>query len=154
MNTIVQYKFENSEKVSIRRKPLSLLPGDDADAVKMKIGSSFKHGSVLRGVTPQEEAVYLPELIGSDPLKQDWAIKTKEYWQNISVEIPAGNGKELEIGFKYPTKEKVQTIGGFLVIMYAPIFIGLIWFDTELMLKIIMTNAVLIFFVWIFDRSL
>jgi uncharacterized membrane protein len=62
--------------------------------------------------------------------------------------------KFFEPWLKYSTKEKVQTVGGFLAVMYAPIFIGLIWFDTELMIKIIMTNTVLIFFIWIFDRSL
>jgi hypothetical protein len=47
----------------------------------------------------------------------------------------------------------VQTIGGFLFMMYIPLLIGLIWFDTTIMLKAIATNSVLVFGIWIVDRS-
>lgn len=47
----------------------------------------------------------------------------------------------------------VQTIGGFLVMMYIPLLIGLIWFDTTIMLKAIATNSVLVFGLLIVDRS-
>jgi hypothetical protein len=47
----------------------------------------------------------------------------------------------------------VQTIGGFLFMMYIPLLIGLIWFDTQTMIKVIATNSVLIFGIWIIDRS-
>ena len=47
----------------------------------------------------------------------------------------------------------VHTIGGFLVMMYIPLLIGLIWFDTIIMLKAIATNSILIFGIWIVDRS-
>jgi hypothetical protein len=47
----------------------------------------------------------------------------------------------------------VQTIGGFLFMMYIPLLIGLIWFDTQTMIKIIATNSVLIFGIWVIDRS-
>ena len=47
----------------------------------------------------------------------------------------------------------VHTIGGFLVMMYIPLLIGLIWFDTVIMLKTIATNSVLLLGIWIVDRS-
>jgi hypothetical protein len=47
----------------------------------------------------------------------------------------------------------VQTIGGFLVMMYIPLWIGLSWFDIQTMIKIIAINSVLIFGIWIIDRS-
>ena len=61
--------------------------------------------------------------------------------------------KFFEPWFNYSEKEKIQTMGGFLLVMYAPILIGFIWFDTELMLKILLTNSVLVCVVWIFDKS-
>lgn len=61
--------------------------------------------------------------------------------------------KFFEPWFNYSEKEKIQTIGGFLLVMYAPILIGFIWFDTELMLKILLTNGVLVGVVWVFDKS-
>ena len=62
--------------------------------------------------------------------------------------------KFFEPWLKYSTKEKVQSVGGFLTCMYAPLLIGLIWFDPEFLMKIIITNAILIVFIWLFDRSL
>ena len=47
----------------------------------------------------------------------------------------------------------VQTIGGFLLIMYIPLFIGIIWFDTTIMAKAIATNSVLIFGILVFNRA-
>jgi hypothetical protein len=61
--------------------------------------------------------------------------------------------KFFEPWFNYSGKEKIQTIGGFLLVMYAPILICFIWFDTELMLKILLTNSVLVGAIWLFDKS-
>ena len=47
----------------------------------------------------------------------------------------------------------VQTIGGFLFMMYIPLLIGLIWFDTQTMIKVIATNSVLILGIRIIDSS-
>lgn len=47
----------------------------------------------------------------------------------------------------------VQTIGGFLIMLYIPLFIGQIWFGTTIMLKAIATNSVLLLGIWIIDRS-
>ena len=61
--------------------------------------------------------------------------------------------KFFEPWFNYSEKEKIQTVGGILLVMYAPILIGFIWLDKELMLKILLTNSVLVGVVWIFDKS-
>jgi len=39
--------------------------------------------------------------------------------------------------------DKVKTIGGFFIMMYIPLLIGLIWFDTHTMIKLIATKPML-----------
>lgn len=51
----------------------------------------------------------------------------------------------------YSFKDKIQTIGGFLLLMYAFILIGFVWFDFELMFKILITNTILIGLIWFID---
>jgi len=103
-----EYPYYSSAKVWIRRKELKLLPGDDGEDVKVKIGSSWKNNSVLRAFNAEAEAKYLPIIIGSDPSKQDWAKATEDYWKSLSVEVPSDPGLELEIGFKYKTEEDAK----------------------------------------------
>ena len=93
--------IEKSKIVYIRRKAITLLPGQEQGDLKKKIGSYFKDGTTARALSPEQEAKYLPSLIGSDPNKQDWAVKTDLYWKNIAVPIPHGVGLKLEIGVKY-----------------------------------------------------
>jgi hypothetical protein len=103
------YKVEQSKKVCVRQKKLDLLPGDDAQYIA-KIGSSLRNGVTNRGLDPEEERMYLPTLIGSDPNKADWSTATDSYWKNISVDIPDNEeGLELEVGFKYKTEEDAAT---------------------------------------------
>jgi len=59
----------------------------------------------------------------------------------------------LNLGLTIQKRIKYKLLGGVLLVMYAPILIGFIWLDTELMLKILLTNSVLVGVVWIFDRS-
>ena len=47
----------------------------------------------------------------------------------------------------------IQAIGGLLILMYIPLLIGLIWFDTSIMLKAIGTNTVLLLGIYIIDYS-
>lgn len=99
------YPHSVSKTVCVRRKKVDLLPGDDSVYLN-KIGGSLRNGVTNRGLDPEEERLYLPSLIGSDPQKPDWAIATENYWKNISVEVPdKENGLELEVGFKYRTEE-------------------------------------------------
>lgn len=50
-------------------------------------------------------------------------------------------------------KDQIKSIGGFLVIIMIALLIGLVWFDKEIMLKLIFTNVLLILAVWIIDKS-
>jgi hypothetical protein len=83
--------IEVKTAVSIRRKPgLVGLPGDDPINYNYKIGSAIKGVDALRGLTRQEEVLYLPHLINVYPEDtQHWLQATRDYWSNIAVFIPA-----------------------------------------------------------------
>lgn len=49
--------------------------------------------------------------------------------------------------------EYIKATGGFSVLTLLVLFIGLIWFDTNLMLKLIGTNIVLIFILLLLDKA-
>ena len=80
---------------------------------------------------------------------------------NVAAEEEVQEHSELEKSLiesikalrSYSFIDWVQTIGGLLFIMYIPLLIGLIWFDTQTMIKIIATNSGLIFGMWIIDSS-
>lgn len=86
-------KFKHLSKVelSIRRKDSIGLPGDDPTLHNLKIGSALKAKSntPLRGLEYGEEVKYLPEVIGYAPTDNDWRRKTSDYWNDISVVVPA-----------------------------------------------------------------
>lgn len=101
-----------SEKVWIRVKTNPALAARIDNEVpieflhnKKKIGSSFKNNSILRGLTYEEEKILLPNIIGDSPTNSSWNESTKEYWANLSRNVPYGEGLELEIGMYYPTAE-------------------------------------------------
>jgi len=79
-----------------------------------RIGSSFKHGAVARGLTFEEEKAYLPQLIGTNLDSKEWEAKTLEYWADINADVPPpniegkGGGLELEVGFEYPDEESAR----------------------------------------------
>lgn len=76
--------------LSIRRKDKKGLPGDDSTLHNMKIGSSLQAGGEpLRGLSFDEEQIYLPSIIGTDPRDLQWRTKANNYWSNISVPIPS-----------------------------------------------------------------
>jgi hypothetical protein len=81
------------------------LPGQNLDDHSDKIGSGFQGSSVLRGLTFVEEKRFLENIIGISSQSQDWEKKTKEYWSNISKNVPAGTGLELEVGLRYDKQE-------------------------------------------------
>lgn len=110
-------------KLSIRRKDAIGLPGDDPTLFNIKLGSSLKGGSPLRGLTHEEERKYMPEIIGFDPSDVKWRQATKNYWNNISVIIPADglNADELQgkiltftVDFKHKDdKDKFDSLSDF-----------------------------------------
>lgn len=82
--------FFSEVKLSIRRKPnIEGLPGADVSLFNKKIGSALKGGVALSGLSFEEERQYLPEIIGVDPNDVSWRVAVQEYWNNISVRIPA-----------------------------------------------------------------
>lgn len=96
---------EVSRVVYIRRRPLPpSIPGQNVEEAKSKIGSSFKGGSVLRGLTFEEEVRFLQGTLGINKESQNWEKATKDYWSNITKYIPSGDGLKLEIGFRYVKK--------------------------------------------------
>lgn len=112
--TDVEWPYLVSDVVFIRRKKVRLLPGDDGNEIKTKIGGSISNSGVLRAFDAATEAKYLPYIISSDPSKTDWAKETEAYWKNISVDVPDGIGKKLEKGFKFKTEEDAKAnVNGF-----------------------------------------
>lgn len=69
-----------------------------------KIGASFKGQEVAKGLTPAEEARFLPQIIGVQFNEINWHKASKDYWLNISKVIPDG-GLKLEIGLVYNSQE-------------------------------------------------
>lgn len=91
----------------------SILPKDPSaqfirDEVTKKIGAAWKHGSrdVVRGLTPEQEEVYLPKILGIQTTSDNWNDATMTYWAEFSTNIPADKGLELEIGFEIDPRTK------------------------------------------------
>lgn len=51
-------------------------------------------------------------------------------------------------------KDLIQTIGGILIVLLCPLFIGLIWLDRDIMWKLIITDVILIFFLMIVESNM
>lgn len=96
-----------SRKVKVIHYPKSnMLPKDKAaqqirDEVVQKISPGWKKGTrdVNRGLTREEELIYLPTLIGVKADSNDWENKVKLFWFDFSVVVPS-KGVEIEAGFK------------------------------------------------------
>lgn len=98
----IQFPKEISKTVFLRRIPSpGRLPGQNLDEAKQKIGSGWKGSSVLRGLSFEEEIMYLPSIIGLSPESPNWEANTRAYWANISKEVPPRDGVELEVGLRY-----------------------------------------------------
>lgn len=98
-------------RLSIRRVPTKGLPGDDPTLFNIKLGASLKGGSPLRGLTHREEEKYMPDIINYSVNDVQWRRATKNYWNNISVIIPADGttserlqGKILEFSFEFKSE--------------------------------------------------
>jgi len=85
----LEFKYKSKVELSIRRKDIQGLPGDDPTLHNMKVGSSLKGNGPLRGLEYEEEIEYLPDIIGISPNDNEWRRAAKAYWNNISVSIPA-----------------------------------------------------------------
>lgn len=110
-----RFSVKRSETVFIRRRVFeqeSYRFGTNANADEIRadqlkyIGSAFnKSGGILRGLTNDEENLYLPKILGISPQNVDWTKATENYWKNIRKLVPHGLGLKLEVGFAYPDEE-------------------------------------------------
>lgn len=102
----IQFPYNAYNKVVIKRKPIptngkgETIIGQIPEEFKVKIGSSYRGNSVLRGLTILEEKRLLPIIIGISPDSPNWESSTRDYWNNISKDVPL-NGLELEVGLRY-----------------------------------------------------
>ena len=75
--------------------------GTDNPQSKRKIGASTDENGILRGLSFEEEKVYVSRLLGVDPNNfLEWNKATQNYWNGISYNVEP-DGLELEIGFHY-----------------------------------------------------
>ena len=90
-----------------------LSTGADMDNAygKIKIGSAYtSSGAILRGLSAEEEKLFLPRVIGITPNDNMWEQACADYWANLSVPVPApgidgrGGGLPLEVGFEYASE--------------------------------------------------
>ncbi len=95
--------LSKSKKVIIKRKEVPQLPGMNQDSYLPRIGGFFSPSRPA--LTDEEKIKYLPSLINVTPDSNDWYNKTAEYFKSIAVPIHYNQGKELEIGLTYTSKE-------------------------------------------------
>lgn len=75
-----------------------------------RIGSAFRYNDTLRGLTFAEEKILLPSIIGVSDNHADWKTMVKDYWCNITIEVPSTQpnglgGLTLETGFAYEDED-------------------------------------------------
>jgi hypothetical protein len=87
--TIKPKDLRSTLTVSVRRKAGLGLPGDDSSLYNIKIGSSLRGKGPLRGLDPEEEKLYLPDILGVDPSDVHWRKNVSDYWHSISEPVPA-----------------------------------------------------------------
>lgn len=88
---------------SIRRKPgMTGLPGADPNERNYKIGSSYDSNTrgTLKGITGELETIIMPYIISTSTNDSKYRESINNYWQDISVPIPADheNMKDHEQG--------------------------------------------------------
>lgn len=96
-----------SRKVKIEIIPkFNMLPKDPKakqirDEVTKKIGSQWKRNSrdIIRGLSHEEELIYLPNIIAISSTHDDWTTRVYEYWANFNFIVPPEDGVTLEAGF-------------------------------------------------------
>lgn len=96
-----------SRKVKIVHYPKSnMLPKDPLakqirDEVIKKISPGWRKGTrdINRGLTREEELIYLPSIIGVKADSNDWEAKVKLFWYDFTIVVPT-SGLEIEAGFQ------------------------------------------------------
>lgn len=98
-----------SKKVKVLRKKdqsqyrlMLAASNTESPSTKRKIGAAHSANGQLKGLTYEEEKVYLSRLLGIDSGNiVEWNKVTNAFWDNISYNVDGENGLELEIGFSY-----------------------------------------------------
>lgn len=89
----------SSHLITVNRRPnYTNLPDEIYAESKRKIGSVFTaSGDIVKGLTFAEQKEYLPEIIGISPTDAEFGRACKEYYLNLTVEVPMA-GLDLEVG--------------------------------------------------------
>lgn len=106
--------IQKSKKATVLRKTSTSGYANKNKAVlpagKIYIGASMTaSGQQRRGLTSQEEDVYLSELLSSNVNDVTWAKDKLNYWENIHVKVPQ-EGIPMEIGFSYSIDDTTKQV--------------------------------------------
>jgi hypothetical protein len=95
-------------KLNDKKDEFTTVPVEMQDEVIKKIGSEFrpKTRDCIRGLTPEQERVILPNIIGLQPSDQQFPMRTRDFWADFSV-VPDVDGIRLNIA----TEKKRVKIG-------------------------------------------
>jgi len=81
----------------LRRENTTNLPDDVYIDAKRRIGSVFESsGSLLKGLSLEEQKKILPPIIGMSPTEAGWAHKVQRFYAELTIEVPQ-SGVELNI---------------------------------------------------------
>ena len=81
----------------LRRENTTNLPDDVYVDAKRRIGSVFDStGSLLKGLSLEEQKRILPSVIGMSPTDMGWANRVRRFYAELTIEVPQ-NGVELNI---------------------------------------------------------
>lgn len=85
-------------KLNDKRDVFSTVPKGMRDEIVKKIGSEFapKSRDTIRGLNPQQEKAYLPQVIGLQPTDPQFPNKTRDFWADYTIQ-PTPEGIRLNI---------------------------------------------------------
>lgn len=88
------------KKIMIMQRPVaSHLPVPIINNSVRTIGSIYKEGAPLRGMSKEDENKYLPLLLGVDINDPTYHKQARDFWLNVRIPVP-GDGKELNVSVK------------------------------------------------------
>lgn len=99
-----------SRVITVKRKKEVYTLDVDLKAPKdtaWKIGASMKGRSHLKGLTFEEEARYLPEIINVSATSQEFGKSCANHWRSISVPVDV-DGLTLETGWRWNSEEDYE----------------------------------------------
>lgn len=75
-------------EVHIRRRPVNNhLPTVIQNSSVYRIGSVYKQKGPLRGISPEQERKYLPQIIHVQPGSPEWTKATSDFWAELTVPV-------------------------------------------------------------------